>query len=131
LENNKSRPQHGPENPSSLPSTHQQLEHVATGKLKPNARNARTHSKKQIKQIAESIRTFGFNNPILIDDAFEVIAGHGRLQAAKQLGLNEVPVVCLSHLSDAEKRAYILADNKIALNAGWDSELLATVSIAE
>ncbi|MBO6920498.1 MAG: site-specific DNA-methyltransferase [Rhizobiaceae bacterium] len=108
-----------------LPSTPHYLEHAETDKLKPNARNARTHSKKQIKQIAESIRNFGFNNPILIDNAFGVIAGHGRLQAAKLLGLTDVPVVCLSHLSDAEKRAYILADNKIALDAGWDSELLA------
>lgn len=113
------------ENPPNIPSTPKHLEFVATDKLKPNARNARTHSKKQINQIAASIRQFGFNNPILIDDAFGVIAGHGRLQAAKQLGLADVPVVCLSHLSDAETRAYILADNKIALNAGWDSELLA------
>lgn len=101
------------------------LDVVSINELKPNARNARTHLKKQIKQIAESIRKFGFNNPILIDNAFGVIAGHGRLQAAKLLGLTDVPIVCLSHLSDAEKRAYILADNKIALNAGWDSELLA------
>ncbi|MEQ8928615.1 MAG: DNA methyltransferase [Silicimonas sp.] len=101
------------------------LEYVATVKLTPNARNARTHSKRQIRQIAESVRQFGFNNPILVDDSYEVIAGHGRLLAAKDLGIPEVPVVCLSHLSDAEKRAYVLADNKIALNAGWDGELLA------
>lgn len=108
----------------NLPA-HKQLEYVPVERLKPNVRNARTHSKKQIKQIAESIRRFGFNNPILIDDNFGVIAGHSRLQAAKQLGLLEVPVVCLSHLSGTETRAYMLADNKIALNAGWDSELLA------
>lgn len=102
------------------------LETVATDSLKSNTRNARTYSKKHIKQIAGSIQKFGFNNPILVDEQFVVMTGHGRLAAAKQLGLNEVPVVCLSHLSDAEKRAYILADNKIALNAGWDSELLAT-----
>ena len=102
------------------------LKHVPPSQLKPCARNARTHSKKQIGQIAKSIDEFGFNNPILVDANYEVIAGHGRLAAANQLGLNEVPVVCLSHLNAAEKRAYILADNKIALNAGWDSELLAS-----
>jgi DNA modification methylase len=107
------------------PPTAKQLELFAIDKLKPNPRNARTHSKKQIKQVAASIQKFGFNNPILVDDENEVIAGHGRLQAAKFLGLTEVPVMRLSHLSDAEKRAYILADNKIALNAGWDNELLA------
>lgn len=103
-----------------------QITHVPPSQLKPYARNARTHSKKQIGQIAKSIDEFGFNNPILVDENYEVIAGHGRLAAAYQLGLSEVPVVCLSHLSAAEKRAYILADNKIALNAGWDSELLAS-----
>ncbi|AML53649.1 DNA methylase N-4 [Falsihalocynthiibacter arcticus] len=98
---------------------------MAIADLKPNPRNARTHSKKQVRQIASSIRQFGFNNPILVDENNVVIAGHGRLAAAIHLGLSEVPTVCLSHLSDAEKRAYILADNKIALNAGWDGELLA------
>lgn len=108
-----------------VPPTPKHLEFIAVDCLKPNPRNARTHSKKQIRQIATSIEQFGFNNPILVDDAYEVIAGHGRLQAAKSLGLTEVPVMRLSHLSVAEKRAYVLADNKIALNAGWDSELLA------
>jgi len=108
-----------------VPSVPNHLEIVATDSLSPNSRNARTHSKKQVRQIAESIQQFGFNNPILVDDTLEVIAGHGRLQAAQKLGLSEVPIVRLSHLSDAEKRAYILADNKIALNAGWDAELLA------
>ena len=107
------------------PSTPEKLELVETDKLSPNPRNARTHSKKQINQIAESIRAFGFTNPILIDDDCVVIAGHGRLQAAKKLELTRVPVMRLSHLSDAERRAYVLADNKIALNAGWDSELLS------
>lgn len=102
-----------------------QIQVLPTASLQPNPRNARTHSRKQIKQIAESIQKFGFNNPILVDDQGEVIAGHGRLEAANLLGLSIVPVVRLSHLSDAEKRAYVLADNKIALNAGWDSELLA------
>ena len=102
------------------------LTYVFADSLKPNPRNARTHSKKQVRQIADSIQQFGFNTPILVDDKLGVIAGHGRLQAAKILGLEEVPVVCLSHLNAAEKRAYILADNKIALNAGWDGELLSS-----
>lgn len=105
------------------------LEHhiqmVPISNLTPNPRNARTHSKKQSGQIADSIRAFGFNNPILIDESNVIIAGHGRLQAAKMLKLETVPVICLAHLSDSEKRAYILADNKIALNAGWDTELLS------
>jgi DNA modification methylase len=93
--------------------------------LKPYARNARTHSKKQIKQIASSIERFGFVNPVLIGDDGEIIAGHGRVEAAKQLGLRTVPTLALSHLSETEKRAYVLADNKLALNAGWDREILA------
>ena len=88
-------------------------------------RNARTHSKKQIRQIADSIERFGFTNPVLIDDANMILAGHGRIEAAKRLGLREVPCLRLASMSDAEKRAYILADNKIALNAGWDEDLLA------
>lgn len=107
------------------PSLPRYLEYLATDKLHPNIRNARTHSRKQISQIAASIEKFGFNNPIIVDEAGGVIAGHGRLKAAKQLGLSAIPVVRLSHLSDAEKRAYILADNKIALNAGWDGDFLA------
>jgi len=95
------------------------------GTLKPYARNARTHSKKQIKQIASSIERFGFVNPVLIGDDGTIIAGHGRVEAAKQLGLRSVPTLALSHLSEAEKRAYVLADNKLALNAGWDREILA------
>jgi len=94
------------------------LEHLPTDQLQPNPRNARTHSRKQINQIAESIQQFGFTNPVLVDEQNGVIAGHGRVQAAKQLGLADVPVVRLSHLSDAAKRAYILADNKIGRNAG-------------
>ena len=93
--------------------------------LKPYARNARTHSKRQIKQIARSIKRFGFNNPILIDDDKQIIAGHGRAEAAKLIGMTMVPTVRLSHLSEADKRAYILADNKLAENAGWDREILA------
>ena len=93
--------------------------------LIPYARNARTHSDDQVKQIAASIREFGFNNPILIRDDLTVIAGHGRLAAAKVLGLEEVPTISLSHLSPTQVRAYVLADNKLAMNAGWDDEMLA------
>jgi hypothetical protein len=91
----------------------------------PYINNARTHSEGQISQIASSIKEFGFNNPILLDKDNGVIAGHGRLYAAKLLGMEEVPTVYLGHLSEAQKKAYILADNKIALNAGWDFDLLA------
>jgi len=93
--------------------------------LKPYARNARTHSKRQIKQIAESIERFGFVNPVLVGDDGTIIAGHGRVDAAKLLGLRTVPTLALSHLTEAEKRAYVIADNKVALNAGWDREILA------
>jgi DNA modification methylase len=93
--------------------------------LRPYARNARTHSKKQIRQIAGSIERFGFTNPVLISDENEILAGHGRVEAAKLLGMVKVPTIALSHLSAAERRAYILADNKLALNAGWDREILA------
>jgi DNA modification methylase len=101
------------------------IEYRRTVDLKPYSANARTHSKKQVRQIAESIERFGFTNPILISDADEVIAGHGRLAAAKLLKVETVPTVKLSHLSPAERRAYVLADNKLALNAGWDREILA------
>jgi DNA modification methylase len=93
--------------------------------LRPYPNNARTHSRKQIRQIANSIKKFGFCNPVLIDDTKEIIAGHGRVEAARLLGIDAVPTCRLSHLSDAEKRAYILADNKLAEKAGWDKELLA------
>jgi ParB-like chromosome segregation protein Spo0J len=93
--------------------------------LRPHPNNARTHSRKQVKQIAKSIEKFGFCNPVLVDDAKQIIAGHGRVEAAKLLGLEAVPTCLISHLSEAEKRAYILADNKLAENAGWGRELLA------
>src|SRR5580658_5581532 len=93
-------------------------------KLIPFARNPRTHSDVQIAQIAASISEFGFNNPILVDTKAGIIAGHGRLLAARNLGLKEVPVIVLDHLSEAQKRAYIIADNQLALNAGWNDELL-------
>ena len=94
-------------------------------RLTPYARNARTHSAEQVAQVAASIREFGFTNPILIDSDSGVIAGHARLQAARKLSLTEVPVIVLDHLTAAQKRAYILVDNRLALNAGWDDELLA------
>jgi len=93
--------------------------------LRPYSGNARVHSKKQVRQIANSIQRFGFTNPILVSDDDEIIAGHGRVMAAKELGLVTVPTLKLSHLSPAERRAYVLADNKLALNAGWDNEILA------
>src|SRR6185312_9193714 len=86
--------------------------------LKPWAKNARTHSKKQLKQIAESIRTFGFTNPVLIDAENTILAGHGRVEAAKLIGMDHVPCVRIEHMTPAQKRAYVLADNKLALNAG-------------
>jgi len=94
-------------------------------RLIPCARNSRTHSDAQVAQIAASIKEFGFLNPIIIDGDNGIIAGHGRVLAARKLGLIEVPVVEAAHLSDTQKRAYIIADNKLALNAGWDNELLA------
>ncbi len=93
-------------------------------KLIPYERNARTHSPEQVKQIAASIVEFGFTNPILVDTESGVIAGHGRLEAARDLALEEVPVVVLDHLTPKQKKAYIIADNKLALNAGWDMSLL-------
>jgi DNA modification methylase len=105
--------------------TNMHMENVAVRALQPYAGNARTHSNKQIRQIARSIERFGFCNPVLIDDNGQIIAGHGRVAAANLLGLAEVPVVRLSHLSEGEKRAYVLADNKLAENAGWDREILA------
>ena len=93
-------------------------------KLEPYAGNARTHSDEQIGQIAASIEEFGFTNPILADGAGVIIAGHGRLLAAQRLGLEKVPVITLDHLTEAQRRALVIAENKIAENAGWDEELL-------
>jgi ParB-like chromosome segregation protein Spo0J len=92
--------------------------------LIPYARNARTHSDGQVAQIAASIREFGFINPVIIDGQGGIVAGHGRVMAARKLGLVEVPTLEVSHLTDAQRKAYILADNKLALNAGWDVDLL-------
>ena len=94
-------------------------------RLRPYERNPRTHSEEQVAQLAASMVEFGLTNPILVDEQGGILAGHGRLMAARQLGLAEVPVVRLEHLSEAQKRAYIIADNQLALQAGWDEELLA------
>src|SRR5271169_6396666 len=100
------------------------IEMWLVGRLISYARNPRTHSESQVAQIAASIAEFGFNNPILVDTKAGIIAGHGRLLAAQKLGLAEVPVIVLDHLSEAQKRAYIIADNQLALNAGWNDDLL-------
>src|ERR687896_1147258 len=92
------------------------------GELIPYARNPRTHSDAQVAQIAGSIREFGWTNPVLVDGANGIIAGHGRVMAARKLGLTRVPVIELAHLSEAQKKALILADNKLAERAGWDRE---------
>lgn len=94
------------------------------GDLIPYVNNSRTHSEDQINQVAASIKEFGFTNPVLIDEDGGVIAGHGRIQAAKKLNLSDIPCIVLEGLTDAQKKAYIIADNRIALNAGWDEELL-------
>jgi ParB-like chromosome segregation protein Spo0J len=93
--------------------------------IAPADRNARTHSQAQIAQLVRSVREFGWTNPILIDEHATIIAGHGRLEAARSLGMAEVPTITLAGLSDAQRRALALADNKLALNAGWDEALLA------
>jgi DNA modification methylase len=101
------------------------LETLPIDQLRPWPRNARIHSRKQIRQIAESVRRFGFTNPVLIDGDNRILAGHGRVEAARELGMTTAPCLRIGHLSAAEKRAYVLADNKLTLNAGWDEELLA------
>ena len=101
------------------------IELVRPSDLTPYARNPRTHSGKQLRQIAASIKEFGFTNPVLIDAENTILAGHGRVEAAKLMGMEHIPCVRLEQMSPAQKRAYVLADNKLALNAGWDEELLA------
>jgi len=100
------------------------LEFFAIERLIPNARNARTHSERQIRQLADSLSRFGFMVPVLVDEKGVIVAGHARVLAARQLKLERIPVIVVSHLSETEKRAFVLADNKIALNAGWNEELL-------
>ena len=98
---------------------------VDINKLVPYANNARTHNKEQILKLRSSLREFGFVNPVIIDREYNVLAGHGRIMAAKEEGIAEVPCVYADHLTEAQKKAYILADNRMALDAGWDEELLA------
>ena len=101
-----------------------EVEQIEIKRLIPYARNSRTHSDAQIAQIAASIKEFGFTNPVLIDKKCGIIAGHGRVLAARKLGMSEVPCIRIGHLSETQKRAYIIADNKIAINAGWDDDML-------
>lgn len=101
------------------------IEYINSKAITPYARNSRTHSDEQVAQVAASIKEFGWTNPILIDEESVIIAGHGRLMAAQRLGYEEVPIIRLENLTDAQKRAYVIADNKLALNAGWDDEMLA------
>ena len=97
---------------------------LATKDLIPYARNTRTHSDEQVNQIVSSIKEFGFTNPVLVDQDNMIIAGHGRVMAANKLKLDKVPTICLKHLTEAQKKAYIIADNRLALNAGWDEDML-------
>jgi len=101
-----------------------EIEHLPIETLIPYARNSRTHSETQISQIVASIREFGFTNPVLIDGEGGIIAGHGRVMAARKMGIEQVPCIRLAHLTETQRRAYIIADNKTALNAGWDDEML-------
>lgn len=106
------------------PADGMRIEFVSVAELLPYAANARTHSPEQVKQIVDSILEFGFTNPVLIDANNELVAGHGRVMAAKELGHDLVPCIRLGHLTELQIRAYRLADNKIALNSGWDDSLL-------
>lgn len=106
--------------------TRSHIEYVRVATLRPWPRNPRTHSKKQVRQIADSISRFGFTNPVLIDRENTILAGQGRVEAAKLLRQQEVPCIRIETMSPAEKRAYVIADNRLALNAGWDEETLAT-----
>jgi ParB-like chromosome segregation protein Spo0J len=112
-----------PEQPINWPAD--RAERRKVGSLAPYARNSRTHSDEQVAQIAASIKEWGFTNPVLIEPDGGIIAGHGRVMAAQRLGLDEVPCVIADDWTVAQKRAYVIADNKLALNAGWDNELLA------
>jgi len=100
------------------------ITYVLIDSLKPYPRNARTHTKHQIRQIANSIKTFGFANPVLVDAKSTIIAGHGRVEAAKLLGMIQVPTIPLENLTESQIRAYVIADNKLAANAGWDKSIL-------
>lgn len=121
--NPKPRPVAGEKGPRAGAFSAVEMRPIA--ELRPHAGNARTHSRRQVRQLADSITRFGFTNPVVVGDDDTILAGHGRVMAARELGMTEVPTLRLSHLSPAERRAYALADNKLALNAGWDRELLA------
>ncbi len=110
---------------TSLVTAPTRLEHWPIDRLRPYDKNPRTHSPEQIAKLVASLREFGFTNPVLVDSQDGIIAGHGRLEAARALGMTEMPVVVLDHLTDAQKRAYVIADNRLALDAGWDADLLA------
>ena len=123
----RSPPKPAPVNPQSnqrKQTLRLNVEYQPAASLKPSLRNARTHSKKQLHKLAASLKQFGFNSPILIDGAGEVVAGHGRLEAAKMIGLAEVPTISVSHLTEAEVRAYRVADNRLAQLSDWDDEIL-------
>lgn len=100
------------------------IDYRKTGELIPYINNSRTHSEQQVHQVAASIKEFGFTNPILIDEGSGIIAGHGRLQAAQMIGMDEVPTITLEGLTEAQRKAYVIADNKLALNASWDLDIL-------
>jgi hypothetical protein len=108
-----------------MTAVNHEIETLPLSSLIPYARNSRTHSEAQVAQIAASIREFGFTNPVLVDADGGIIAGHGRILAARKLEMSEVPCIRLSHLTEAQRRAYVIADNRLALNAGWDFEMLA------
>jgi len=123
----KSRPQHGGGRTVAASSSVRlpgRLQFWSLARLKPYARNPRTHSPQQINRITASILEYGFTNPILVDREGGIVAGHGRLLAARKLGLERVPVIQLGHLTETQRRAYLLADNRLALDAGWDPEML-------
>ena len=101
-----------------------QIQQVPVGDLSPYANNPRTHSASQLDRLVQSLKEFGFTNPLLVGDDMQIVAGHGRLMAAQALGLETVPVIKLSHLTEDQKRAYVIADNQLALNSGWDDDLL-------
>lgn len=111
--------------PKKTGSSKSMIAYQQVGVLKPNPHNSRTHSKHQIRQIADSIKAFGFTNPVLVDKNNMVIAGHGRLAAAKLLIMSQVPTICLEGLTPDQIRAYVMADNRLAEKAGWDEEILA------
>lgn len=107
-----------------MKSTNLEIEYLDVGSLIPYVNNSRTHTDEQVKQICSSIKEFGFTNPLLIDEDGGIIAGHGRLLAAEKLGLKSVPTITLKGLTEAQKKAYVIADNQLALNAGWDIDVL-------